>query len=120
MPILSSVVYDVSDGEKERLLKGHSEKLALAFALLTKRNGDVIRITKNLRICEDCHLVMSLVSKVEKVEIVVRDNMSWVCADIEAVVYDVIDDDKERLLKGQKLAFAFTLLTRELKIAKNR
>lgn len=45
---------------------------------------------------------------------------SWVCADIEAVVYDVIDDDKERLLKGQKLAFAFTLLTRELKIAKNR
>ncbi|XP_020090390.1 pentatricopeptide repeat-containing protein At5g44230, partial [Ananas comosus] len=77
MPILSSVVYDVSDGEKERLLKGHSEKLALAFALLTKRNGDVIRITKNLRICEDCHLVMSLVSKVEKVEIVVRDNMRF-------------------------------------------
>ncbi|OAY81611.1 Pentatricopeptide repeat-containing protein [Ananas comosus] len=83
MPILSSVVYDVSDGEKERLLKGHSEKLALAFALLTRGISEI---------CEDCHLVMSCVE----------------------------DDDKERLLKGQKLAFAFTLLTRELKIAKNR
>lgn len=44
---------------------------------------------------------------------------SWVCADIEAVVYDVMDDGRERLLNGQKLAFAFALLMRELKIAKN-
>ncbi|XP_008804906.3 pentatricopeptide repeat-containing protein At5g44230 [Phoenix dactylifera] len=77
VPVLSSVVYDVSDDEKERLLKGHSEKLALAFGLLTTTVGGTIRIVKNLRICEDCHLVMRLVSKVESREIVVRDNMRF-------------------------------------------
>ncbi|XP_073010596.1 pentatricopeptide repeat-containing protein At5g44230 [Typha latifolia] len=77
VPVLSSVVYDVSDDDKERLLKGHSEKLALAFGLLTTGVGITIRIVKNLRICEDCHLVMCLASKVENIDIVVRDNMRF-------------------------------------------
>ncbi|KAM0868845.1 hypothetical protein ACQ4PT_041056 [Festuca glaucescens] len=77
VPILSSIVYDVSDGEKERLLMGHSEKLALLFGLLTLGSRCTIRIVKNLRICEDCHLFMRLVSRVEDVEIIVRDNMRF-------------------------------------------
>ncbi|WOK94377.1 pentatricopeptide repeat-containing protein [Canna indica] len=76
-PILSSVVYDVNDDEKENLLKGHSEKLALAYGWLTTTFGDTIRITKNLRICEDCHLVMRLASRAANREIVVRDNMRF-------------------------------------------
>ncbi|KAF9611271.1 hypothetical protein IFM89_028695 [Coptis chinensis] len=43
----SSVVHDIGDGEKERLLKTHSEKLALAFGLLTHFFGTPIRIVKN-------------------------------------------------------------------------
>ncbi|VAI91303.1 unnamed protein product [Triticum turgidum subsp. durum] len=76
-PILTSIVYDVSDGEKERLLMGHSEKLALSFGLLTLGSRCTIRIVKNLRICEDCHLFMRLASRVEQAEIIVRDNMRF-------------------------------------------
>lgn len=76
-PVLSSVVYDVSDDEKERILKGHSEKLAMAFGVMTTEPGCTIRIMKNLRICEDCHVVMRMASKVVGREIVVRDNMRF-------------------------------------------
>ncbi|KAJ8641126.1 hypothetical protein MRB53_017820 [Persea americana] len=77
LPKLNCVVYDVSDEEKEWLLKAHSEKLALAFGLLTTGPGSVIRIVKNLRICEDCHSVMRGASLVANREIVVRDNMRF-------------------------------------------
>jgi pentatricopeptide repeat protein len=77
VPILSSVVYNVNEEEKERLLMGHSEKLALSFGLLTLESRSSIRIVKNLRICEDCHLFIRLVSKVEPIEIIVRDNMRF-------------------------------------------
>ena len=77
VPHLSSIVYDVSEQEKERLLMGHSEKLALSFGLLILGSGTTIRIVKNLRICEDCHLFMCLVSKVESINIIVRDNMRF-------------------------------------------
>ncbi|CAN6173409.1 unnamed protein product [Urochloa humidicola] len=77
VPNLNSIVYDVSEQEKGRLLLGHSEKLALSFGLLTLGPGSTIRIVKNLRICEDCHLFMRLVSKVEPVNIIVRDNMRF-------------------------------------------
>ncbi|KAM0943304.1 putative tetratricopeptide-like helical domain superfamily, DYW domain-containing protein [Dioscorea sansibarensis] len=76
-PKLSSIVYDVSESEKRRLLNGHSEKLALAFGLLTVDTGGTIRIIKNIRICEDCHLVMCLASSAENREVVVRDNMRF-------------------------------------------
>lgn len=71
-PVLSCVPYDVSDDEKKKILWGHSEKLALGYGLL----GDCrrIRIVKNVRICEDCHVVMCGASKISGREIVVRDN----------------------------------------------
>ncbi|KAL6873848.1 hypothetical protein ACP4OV_013930 [Aristida adscensionis] len=77
VPILNSIVYDVNDEEKERLLMGHSEKLALSFGLLSLGSRSTIRIVKNIRICEDCHLFMRLVSKVEPIEIIIRDNMRF-------------------------------------------
>ncbi|KAK3134477.1 hypothetical protein QOZ80_6AG0549710 [Eleusine coracana subsp. coracana] len=77
VPILSSIVYDVSEQEKQRLLMGHSEKLALSFGLLTLGSSCTIRIVKNLRICDDCHLFIQLVSRIEPVEIIVRDNMRF-------------------------------------------
>ncbi|KAF5182360.1 Pentatricopeptide repeat-containing protein [Thalictrum thalictroides] len=76
-PNLSSIVYDISDGEKEQVLKTHSEKLALSFGLLTTTAGSPIKIVKNLRVCEDCHLVMCGASRITKREIVLRDNMRF-------------------------------------------
>ncbi|WCJ41468.1 Pentatricopeptide repeat (PPR) superfamily protein [Euphorbia peplus] len=73
-PYLSSVPYDVADEEKRRILSTHSEKLALAFGLISMNPGSPIRIMKNLRICEDCHLVMCGASQITGREIVVRDN----------------------------------------------
>jgi hypothetical protein len=37
VPVLSSVVYNVSEEEKERLSMGHSEKLALSFGFAQTR-----------------------------------------------------------------------------------
>lgn len=76
-PNLSSVPYDVSDNEKRHLLMAHSEKLALAFGLLRTDAGSTIKIMKNLRICEDCHIVMCGASKITGRKIVVRDNMRF-------------------------------------------
>ncbi|XP_071689932.1 putative pentatricopeptide repeat-containing protein At3g11460, mitochondrial [Rutidosis leptorrhynchoides] len=51
----------------------HSEKLALAFGLLSLPGWMPIDIMKNLRICDDCHFVMKLVSRVTSRELIIRD-----------------------------------------------
>ncbi|XVF17951.1 hypothetical protein REPUB_Repub10bG0169300 [Reevesia pubescens] len=63
-PNMSSVAYDVNDDGKRRILMAHSEKLALAFGLLSISADCPIRIMKNIRICEDCHLFMCGVSQI--------------------------------------------------------
>lgn len=73
MPQTSIVLYDLEEKEKERVLLGHSEKLAVAFGLINTNNGETIRISKNLRLCEDCHSVTKFISKFANREIVVRD-----------------------------------------------
>ncbi|CAN1305321.1 Pentatricopeptide repeat-containing protein At3g46790, chloroplastic [Linum perenne] len=73
LPDTSFVLHDVSEEEKEHNLTTHSEKLALAFGLLNTSPGVVLRITKNLRICGDCHTAFKFVSKIYERVIVVRD-----------------------------------------------
>ncbi|KAK8965496.1 Pentatricopeptide repeat-containing protein [Platanthera guangdongensis] len=51
----------------------HSEKLAIAFGLLNTEEGGTIRISKNLRVCRDCHSASKLISKVYGRAIIVRD-----------------------------------------------
>ncbi|KAL6008134.1 hypothetical protein ACLOJK_033640 [Asimina triloba] len=72
-PNAGSVLVDLEEEEKKEAILWHSEKLAVAFGLLNLQKGSCIRIVKNLRICEDCHCFMKLVSKVFGREIVVRD-----------------------------------------------
>ncbi|CAL1382172.1 unnamed protein product [Linum trigynum] len=62
-----------SDAYKEQSLWVHSERLALAFALLVLPCGAPIQIKKNLRTCGDCHTVMKLASEIFDREIIVRD-----------------------------------------------
>ncbi|KAF7822364.1 pentatricopeptide repeat-containing protein [Senna tora] len=73
VPQTKVVLYDLEEEEKERIVLGHSEKLAVAFGLINTAKGETIRITKNLRLCEDCHSVTKFISKFADREILVRD-----------------------------------------------
>ncbi|XP_058112991.1 pentatricopeptide repeat-containing protein At3g24000, mitochondrial-like [Magnolia sinica] len=73
VPDTNYVLLFVDQQEREAKLQYHSEKLALAFALLNTPPGATIRIKKNIRMCGDCHSAIKLVSKVMEREIVVRD-----------------------------------------------
>ncbi|KMZ58470.1 Pentatricopeptide repeat-containing protein [Zostera marina] len=71
-----NVLFDLCEEEKEQAVGLHSEKLALAFGLMCSEEedfGGVVRIMKNLRICEDCHSLMKSASLVFDRTIVVRD-----------------------------------------------
>lgn len=68
------VLHDVEEEEKEHLLKYHSEKLAVAFGILTVPAGRPIRVMKNLRVCEDCHTAMKYISKIVGRLIILRDS----------------------------------------------
>lgn len=68
-----AALYDVEEEEKEHMVKVHSEKLAIAFGLLSTEPGTEIRIIKNLRVCLDCHNATKFISKVAQRLIVVRD-----------------------------------------------
>lgn len=70
----SCVLRDVEEEEKEEMVGTHSEKLAIAFALLVSEANTVIRVMKNLRVCWDCHMAIKMISKLEGREIIVRDN----------------------------------------------
>ncbi|XVF44351.1 hypothetical protein PTKIN_Ptkin02bG0113600 [Pterospermum kingtungense] len=72
-PYTSNVLYDIEEEEKEQSLSYHSEKLAVAFALLSFKDRRTIRVIKNLRICYDCHCFMKHVSDKFDREIIVRD-----------------------------------------------
>ncbi|KAL8115404.1 pentatricopeptide repeat-containing protein CRR2, chloroplastic [Apium graveolens] len=73
VPQTKVVLYHLEDEEKERIVLGHSEKLALAYGLINNSRGKIIRITKNLRLCEDCHSFTKFISKFVSREILVRD-----------------------------------------------
>uniref|UniRef100_A0A1D1ZFI6 Putative pentatricopeptide repeat-containing protein At3g49142 n=1 Tax=Anthurium amnicola TaxID=1678845 RepID=A0A1D1ZFI6_9ARAE len=70
---IDSALHDVEEEDKECHLAVHSEKLAIAFALINTAPGTPIRITKNLRICADCHYASKLISKITGRKIVLRD-----------------------------------------------
>ncbi|OAY63107.1 Pentatricopeptide repeat-containing protein, chloroplastic [Ananas comosus] len=66
----SFVLHDMEEEEKIKMLQGHSERLAIAFGLIHTSEGSIIRITKNLRVCGDCHEFTKLVSKFSGREII--------------------------------------------------
>ncbi|KAE9596473.1 hypothetical protein Lal_00007600 [Lupinus albus] len=74
VPDTANVLVDVDEQEKVHLLSRHSEKIAMAYGLITTGQGIPIRVVKNLRMCSDCHSFAKLVSKLYNREITVRDN----------------------------------------------
>ncbi len=50
-----------------------SEKLAIAFGLISTPPGTTLTILKNLRVCGDCHSATKFISKLRNRDIIVRD-----------------------------------------------
>ncbi|KAK9705735.1 hypothetical protein RND81_07G078200 [Saponaria officinalis] len=73
VPDTDSVLHDLDEEVKEHILRHHSEKLAIAFGLLTTPDNTTLRIMKNLRVCNDCHSAIKFISKHVGREIIVRD-----------------------------------------------
>ncbi|CAL5406195.1 unnamed protein product [Camellia sinensis] len=75
VPDTSQVLLCVEgEKDKEAELENHSERLAISFGLINVEPGSPICIMKNLRVCNDCHSVTKLLSKIYDREIIVRDN----------------------------------------------
>ncbi|MBA0779482.1 hypothetical protein Gotri_003732 [Gossypium trilobum] len=74
VPETNCALHDVDDEEKGDLLFEHSEKLALAYGILVSTPGVPIHITKNLRVCSDCHNAFTYISMIIDNEIILRDS----------------------------------------------
>ncbi|KAF4386262.1 hypothetical protein G4B88_003479 [Cannabis sativa] len=70
----SFVLKRVDGEEKNETIRYHSERLAIAFGLITFPHERPIRIMKNLRVCGDCHTAIKFMSKCSGRVIIVRDN----------------------------------------------
>ncbi|XP_022736396.1 pentatricopeptide repeat-containing protein At3g47530 isoform X2 [Durio zibethinus] len=70
---ITSELHDLGVEDKAHALSYHSEKLALAFGVLATPPGKTIRVTKNLRICVDCHNFAKFLSGVYNREVIIRD-----------------------------------------------
>lgn len=75
VPVWDEMLHEVGEREKREGLWYHSEKLAVAFGVVSGAAppGKALRIVKNLRICRDCHEAFKYMSRVLDREIIVRD-----------------------------------------------
>lgn len=74
VPNTNDVLHDVDEEHKRYLLCSHSERLAIGFGIISTPAGTTIRVTKNIRVCVDCHVATKFISKIVGREIIVRDN----------------------------------------------
>ncbi|XP_057429696.1 pentatricopeptide repeat-containing protein At4g33990 [Lotus japonicus] len=74
IPDFSFVLQDVEEDEKEQILTSHSERLAIAYGIISTPPKTPIRIFKNLRVCGDCHNATKYISRITERDIVVRDS----------------------------------------------
>ncbi|KAM3265977.1 hypothetical protein P3L10_002971 [Capsicum annuum] len=73
LPQTDIVLHNIGDVEKQQSLAVHSERLTIAYGLISTQVGDSIKIVKNLRVYPDCHAVTKLISKITGRKIIVRD-----------------------------------------------
>ncbi|XP_012068610.1 pentatricopeptide repeat-containing protein At4g33990 [Jatropha curcas] len=73
VPETDTVVHDLEKEEKEETLKVHSERLAIAYGLISTEAGTTLRIMKNLRTCDDCHSALKYISQITGRHLIVRD-----------------------------------------------
>ncbi|CAM6092823.1 unnamed protein product [Calypogeia fissa] len=73
VPDVRFVLQDIREEEKVFCLRHHSEKLAIAFGLISTAPGTPLRMFKNLRVCGDCHTAIKFISIIVGRTIIVRD-----------------------------------------------
>ncbi|XP_039117501.1 pentatricopeptide repeat-containing protein At1g15510, chloroplastic [Dioscorea cayenensis subsp. rotundata] len=66
-------IVDEAEASKAEIFCGHSERLAIAFGLISTAPGTAIWVTKNLYMCQGCHALVKSISKIVRREITVRD-----------------------------------------------
>ncbi|KAJ6801318.1 pentatricopeptide repeat-containing protein, chloroplastic isoform X2 [Iris pallida] len=59
--------------EEQRGSECHSEKLAIAFGLISTSSSSPLQVVQGHRVCDDCHGAIKMVTVVTKRAIVVRD-----------------------------------------------
>ncbi|KAH6772671.1 Tetratricopeptide repeat superfamily protein [Perilla frutescens var. hirtella] len=74
VPDTRYVLHDIDQEAKEQALLYHSERLAIAYGLISTPARQPLRIIKNLRVCGDCHNAIKIMSRVVGRELIVRDN----------------------------------------------
>ncbi|WCJ42665.1 Pentatricopeptide repeat (PPR) superfamily protein [Euphorbia peplus] len=74
VPDTRYVLHDIDEEAKDQALMYHSERLAIAYGLISTPARQTLRIMKNLRICGDCHNAIKIMSKIVGRELIVRDN----------------------------------------------
>ncbi|MQL84475.1 hypothetical protein Taro_016983 [Colocasia esculenta] len=67
-----SLLPDVGAHEEQASIY-HSEKLAVAFGLTSTPNGTSLQVVQGHHICQDCHTVIKLITRVTGRYIVIRD-----------------------------------------------
>ncbi|XP_027358864.1 putative pentatricopeptide repeat-containing protein At5g59200, chloroplastic [Abrus precatorius] len=72
-PAIEVALHDIDDKQKELALAVHSERLAICYGLISTEAYTTLRVVKNLRICDDCHAMIKLITKITRRKIVVRD-----------------------------------------------
>lgn len=70
---LRCVLRDIPESEKEHALQHHSERLAMALGHICLPPRAPMRVIKNLRVCNDCHVATKYFAYIYKREIIVRD-----------------------------------------------
>ncbi|XWS16645.1 hypothetical protein CRYUN_Cryun34aG0108900 [Craigia yunnanensis] len=65
-------LHDV-DEERECVLIGHGEMLAISFGLIITQGRVIILVTVNLRVCRCCHDSAEVISKIVEREIIIKD-----------------------------------------------
>ncbi|WJZ85221.1 hypothetical protein VitviT2T_004767 [Vitis vinifera] len=73
VPETRFVLHDIDQEGKEEALLAHSERLAVAYGLLSSPARSPIRVIKNLRVCGDCHTALKIISKLVGRELIIRD-----------------------------------------------
>ncbi|XP_010252388.1 PREDICTED: pentatricopeptide repeat-containing protein At4g32450, mitochondrial-like [Nelumbo nucifera] len=73
IPETRFVLHDIDQESKEDALLAHSERLAVAYGLISSAARSQIRIIKNLRVCGDCHSALKIMSKLVGREFIIRD-----------------------------------------------
>lgn len=74
VPDTDFVLHELEEEQKEQYVFQHSEKIAVAFGLISTSRSKPVRVFKNLRVCGDCHSAIKYISMVTGREIVLRDS----------------------------------------------